>query len=291
MNKYLSHFSAAKYWRIPYLESIIGSTSTEAMVEEFTVSNNNDRFKKKGYKIHLCTMALPKGAVIPINGRYISSPELVFLQLSTKLSIHRLILLGMQLCSFPPGKPAESITTKKKLKHFLNKTSGHTGRINALRALKYIEDGSSSIMESLVFMFLTLPNSLGGSGLEGAVFNHEIILDDEAGKRLGQKRCFVDIYYKAAKLAIEYDSFTFHSSPFEQGRDSIRSAILKRLGINMLHISTVQLYDTSAWDDFSANLAHHLGRRLQIRTRKYKEMHTLLRSMLPNREASIPSCL
>lgn len=231
--------------------------------------------------IHLCELTLPAGAVAARDGNMVASPELLFLQLACRLNIHQLILLGLQLCSHSPGNPCEAITTKKNLRNFLEKTSGHRGHQKALRALKYIEDGSASIMESLVYMIMTLPHALGGYGLDGAVFNHEIKLKDEAGKRLGQKRCFTDLYYKSAKLAVEYESFAFHNNPSEQGKDVMRSAILGRQGIEVMHLSTIQLYNKDACMDFAFNLASRLGKRIQIRAKRFDEMHTLLRVLLP----------
>jgi very-short-patch-repair endonuclease len=190
-------------------------------------------------------------------------------------------LLGLQLCSYPPGKPSEAITTKQKLETFLAKTSGHRGHEKAMRAVKYIEDGSASVMESMVYMILTLPYTLGGYGLDGAIFNHEIKLKAEAAKRLGLKRCFTDLYYKSVKVAVEYESFVFHNSPSEQGKDIMRSAILDRQGIEVMHLRTIQLYDKEACKDFVFNLASRLGKRIQIRAKKFDEMHALLRTLLP----------
>jgi hypothetical protein len=136
-------------------------------------------------------------------------------------------------------------------------------------------------MESIAFMILTLPHALGGYGLDDAVFNHEIKLRYEAGKRLGQKRCFTDLYYKLAKLAVEYESFAFHNSPSEQGKDVMRSAILDRQGVEVMHLSTIQLYDKDACMDFAFNLASRLGKRIQIRAKRFNDMHTLLRELLP----------
>ncbi|NLB17239.1 MAG: hypothetical protein GX825_00520, partial [Syntrophomonadaceae bacterium] len=137
------------------------------------------------------------------------------------------------------------------------------------------------IMESITYMILTLPHALGGYGIRGAVFNFAINLKDETAKRLGQQRCFMDLYYKPMKLAVEYDSFTFHNSPSEQGRDAIRSAILNRHGIDVMHLSTIQIYDRKACADFAANLAYRLGKRIEIRTKKFGEMNALLRTLLP----------
>lgn len=274
---------AAAFWNIPYIETILGVEFAKKSSAEFTVCARNARSPQKGQIKHCCQLPLPASAVVPVNGKLIASPELVFLQLAGKLDIHRLILLGLQLCSHPAGKASQAITTKRKLTAFLAKTPGHYGHVNALRAVKYIEDGSASVMESLVYMVLTLPNALGGYGLNGAVFNQEIRLKEEAGKRLGQNRCFVDLFYRRSKLAVEYESFSFHHSPLEQGKDIIRAAILARHGVEVMRLSTIQLYDEAACKDFAFNLALRLGKRIQIRAKRFNEMNALLRALLPVR--------
>ncbi|NLB40986.1 MAG: hypothetical protein GX815_01750 [Clostridiales bacterium] len=287
MKEYLSYFSAAAMWNIPYIETVLDTKLAEADLIDITVTQRNARSQRKGYNIFLSELALPASAVVSKNGQMVASPELVFLQFASKLHIHRLILLGLQLCSYSPGKPSEAITTKHKLKSFLMKTSsGHRGHIIASRAVKYLEDGSASIMESIVYMILTLPHAMGGYGLGDVVFNYEIKLSDDAGKRLGQKRCFLDMYYKSVKLAIEYDSFAFHNTPLMQGKDSMRSASLERQGIDIMHMSTIQLYDKGACMDFAFNLASRLGKRIQIRTKKFNDMHEHLRSLLPIAESA-----
>ena len=281
MEGYVSNFSAAMMWNIPCVETVIGNVITGIDAVDITVSKYNARFRNNGKKVHSTEFALPLGAVTTRDGRMVASPELLFLELASKLSIHRLILLGLQLCSHPPGLPSAAITTKKNLDTFIAKTTGHRGHGKALRAMKYVENGSASIMESLTYMILGLPHTLGGYGLHGVVFNHEIRLKGEAKIRLGQDRCFVDLYYKQAKLGVEYESFTYHSSPAEQGKDAKRSAVLQRKGIKVMHLNTIQLYDRDACRDFTYNLASRLGRRIQIRTKKFDEMHTLLRELLP----------
>lgn len=281
MKEYMSNFSAASFWDIPCLETVLVSEIDKTSKVSFTVSKQSERFLKKDKIIHLCEVALPTNAVVSKNGTMVASPELVFLQLACKLDIHRLILIGLQLCSHPPGNPSEAITTKHKLKSFLAKTPGHHGHRKALRAVKYIEDGSASVMESIAYMILTLPHALGGYGLDGTVFNHEIKLNNEAAKRLGQKRCFADLYYKQAKLAVEYESFAFHNSPMEQGKDAMRSAILERQNVEVMHLSTIQLYNKDACMDFAFNLASRIGKRMQIRAKEFDQMHGLLRTLLP----------
>lgn len=281
MKKYLSHISAAKYWDIPYLDKVITHDLFNSQTTEYTVTEPKKKYRVKGYKLHVCTQWLPEEAIVNRNDISVSSPELVFLQLATQLSFQRLILLGLQLCSHAPGRPSEAITSKKNLKNFLDKMPNYKGCRKAQKAVKFIENGSGSIMESIVFMILTMPNYLGGYALKGACFNHSITLMEDAGKRLNQRRFFLDIYYKKNKIAVEYDSYAHHSNPAELGRDSVRSALIERQGIKAMHMTTAQLYNVDACDDFAINLAKRLGKRINIRTEKYGIMKVLLRDLLP----------
>ena len=62
------------------------------------------------------------------------------------------------------------------------------------------------------------------------VFNHEIKLQKDARARLEQDRCFI-----STKAGVEYESYAYHSKPSEMGKDAVRSSVLQRKGISMLH--------------------------------------------------------
>jgi hypothetical protein len=281
MKEYLSDLSAAIIWDIPNIDAVIGYKLSELDSPHITVTEPNERFRCNGKKVHSCKLNLPSSAVRARNGRMVASPELLFLELACRLSIHRLILLGLQLCSHPVGLSSQAITTKQKLNTFLSKTAGHRGHRKAMQAVKYVENGSASIMESIAYMILILPHFLGGYGLKGAVFNYGIRLNSESRLVLRQNRCFADLYYKHAKLAVEYESFAFHNSPSEQGKDLVRSAVLERQGIGVMHLSTIQLYDREACKVFAHNLATRLNTRVRIYSKKFDDMHMLLRELLP----------
>ena len=281
MEKYFSHLTAAQMWDIPNIDDVLGFPLSEYSSEDITVNDISARFRCKGKFIHACGLELPAGAVVERSGNTVASPELLFLELANRLSIHRLIFLGLQLCSFPPGEPYKAITTKQKLNRFLLKAMGHRGHRKALRAVKYVEDGSASVMESLAYMFLTLPNALGGYGLGGAVFNHEIRLNGRIPSHFRQRSCFVDLYYKRAKIAVEYESFAYHRRPQEQGKDAMRSTILNRKGVRVLHMNTIQLYNIDACNDFAHTLATRLGKRISIRAKDFEKMHIKMRELLP----------
>lgn len=285
MNKkahFLSHYTAARIWQIPFIDTVFENLPAESEKEHITYFQQSSRCFREGQVPHLCKVPVPPNAVV---NKKVASPEFTFVQLAAKLDFHRLILLGLQLCSYPPGKPEEAITTKLKLMNFTEGAFGHTGRLKAMRALKYIEGGSASVMESITYMILTLPHAWGGYGLSAPAFNHEIRFKSESGKHFGQKRYFVDLYYKSAKVAVEYDSFAFHNSPYELGKDALRSAILERNGVEVMSMSTIQLYDVGACKVFAYNLAERIGKRIQIRTNKFSTEHTKLRKLLPKNNA------
>lgn len=286
--EYLSHFSAAYQWDIPFLDIILGEENTNKYKNspyvDITVTDPNLRNRKKEHRTHLHKLPLPPGAIKKKGACFVASPELVFLELANMLDFHRLIFLGLQICSHPPGRTSMAISTKRKMETFLRKTSGHRGHLNAKRALKYVENSAGSHMESIAFMILTLPHSLGGYGLSGASFNHEILLDEKANRQLSKKRCFADLYYDEAKLAVEYDSFAHHSRPSEQGKDLRRATTLERKGIHVVRFSTIQLYDKNACEEFALNIARRLGKRISIRTQRFYEAHNNLRSLLPSKE-------
>jgi 3-hydroxy-3-methylglutaryl CoA synthase len=122
---------------------------------------------------------------------------------------------------------------------------------------------------------------LGGYGLGGAAFNYEIKLEVGLSKQIRQNSCFLDLYYKKAKLAVEYESFAYHSKPAEQGKDAIRAAVLERQGIEVVRVNTIQAYDSDSFRILAFNLAARLGKRISIRTERFEEMHKSLRMLLP----------
>lgn len=283
--KFISHFSAAILLGVPNMELIRKPDYIKDGQVEYTVTSRKLRYQKKGHIVHLCTTPLPDGAVIEKDGKLVASPELVFLELASKLSMQELIYLGMQLCSHPAGKPHDTLTTVKKLSNFMKKTAWHRGHRKAMRALKYVADGSASVPETLTYMLLSLPRMLGGYGLKGITCNHEIKLNAEGIKLLGQKRCFVDLFFKSEKVIVEYDSYTHHNTPAQQGKDNIRSQVLESQGYKVFHICTIQLYNNESFNNFVKILASALKRRIRKGTDKFTMMHEQLRSLLNSTSA------
>jgi len=290
MATFISHFSALKKWNIPCLDQVLGRDIFHLHINEYTATTIGDRHRRKGEIHYLCTTDMPACAIAILNGEIIASPELAFLQVANKLDKYSLILLDLQMCSHPPGQPEKAITTKEKLLNFAKSAVWLRGRRKALQALKYVENGSNSIMESHAFMHLTLPHRYGGFLLKGAVMNHKVTLDEKSAHLLKQKNCYLDFFYKEHNVAVEYNSTAFHSSSEERRWDMRRAFILTGMGIKFLVLTTHQLYSKFKFGIFARMLASEIGKRLRIRSKNFHRMNEALRSLLPVMEVADLCC-
>lgn len=141
------------------------------------VSRQERRLGLKGASNRLFSHGLPSGAFVDMgDGVAISSPELLFVELSRELSLPRQVMLGLELCggfSLAPGGAQEGnavmnvapVTSVAKLSAFVDSCEGAHGRKRACRALKLIADNAWSPMEAVVATMLALPLEEGGYGL------------------------------------------------------------------------------------------------------------------------------
>lgn len=232
-------------------------------------------------------LSLPDRSIIDHRGILIASPELVFLDLARELGFHSTVLLGMQLCA-SDSSGRVPLTTTQKLQKYLSCCKGHHGYKTAVRAAQYVADNSWSIMESLLYLLLTLPHQYGGYGLKGAQLNSTIALKQK-GDWQKTNNVTVDLYYKEAKLAVEYDSFEFHNSRSSWQRDARRYTTLERNGYKTLTVNTTQLYSDTAMTEIAYVVARHLKKRIRIRAKDYSEQKCLLRTLFPHNELAVKS--
>lgn len=122
-----------------------------------------------------------------------STPEFCFLQMAGCLSLVQLIQLGFELCGTyalvggaPAVRRAAPLTTKVKLAAFVEQSSGARGCKKAARAVRYVQDGAASPMETMLAMMLCLPYGLGGYGLEKPLINHRV--DVPSSSKAGRSR-------------------------------------------------------------------------------------------------------
>ncbi|HQC48062.1 MAG TPA: hypothetical protein PL100_00845, partial [Bacillota bacterium] len=223
IEKYLCGKAALDYWDVP---AIRGKIEPPDMIfpEEYVIFTDKPLYRPDRAKIHTCSIL---GAEKYVDGQACTLP-LVFLQVALEYSIHELIYLGLQICSYREGDRPRC--TVEELRTCAEELRGHRGRRKALRAIRYLADNSRSPMESILYMFLRLPNALGGCGFKEIVLNERIVLEG------GNKTYFADLYVPLCKLDIEYDSEEFHSSASEISRDRERTAHLEAEGYRVVSV-------------------------------------------------------
>jgi hypothetical protein len=154
IEKYLCGKAALDYWDVP---AIRGKIEPPDMIfpEEYVIFTDKPLYRPDRAKIHTCSIL---GAEKYVDGRACTLP-LVFLQVALEYSIHELIYLGLQICAYREGDHPRC--TVEELRTCAEELRGHRGRRKALRAIRYLADNSRSPMESILYMFLRLPNALG----------------------------------------------------------------------------------------------------------------------------------
>lgn len=214
-----------------------------------------------------------------MNGIALVSPALMYVQLANELDILELILLGNLICSLPNGPYSRALITKTKLINFAKSAVGLNGRKKALRALQYVTNDACSIMEIFLAMFLGLPQSLGGLGLKGGVFNYRLSLDDEGFAAIKKNSCFIDYCFPKEKIAYEYQGGV-HSDTIDQ--DSSRIMALTRQKYTVVTVTKSQLYDPNKLSQLLLHAMYLHKVRKRIRSKSYNKNFQRLRHLLPS---------
>lgn len=129
-------------------------------------------------------------------------------------------------------------------------------------------------------MMLSLPNRYGGYGLSGAALNCPIKLNERPNWQR-TNTVYADMLWKQAKLVVEYDSYQFHNSKNSWVKDARRAVSLERNGYKTVSINTAQIYDETAFTDAAHVIAHHLGKRIRIRSDAFLEQRVQIQNLLP----------
>ncbi|MGI6507554.1 MAG: endonuclease domain-containing protein [Saccharofermentanales bacterium] len=266
VKKYLCGKPALDYWKVPSIRGNIEPLDIH-FPDEYVIFTDKPIYRPNRAVIHTCNIP---GAEKYVQGKACTLP-LVFLQVALDYSINELIYLGLQICSYRKGNQPRC--TVDELRTCAEELRGHRGRRKALRAIRYLDNNSRSPMESILYMFLRLPNALGGCGFSEIVLNEKIVLE-------GGKTYFADLYVPSCKLDIEYDSEEFHSSALALSKDRERTANLEKEGYQVVSVNYTQLNDLKDFQNLARQLSRLIRKRIQIRARKYFENFAALRDLL-----------
>ena len=169
------------------------------------------------------------------NEIYVASPELLFFQLANKYSIEKLFILGMEICGTYCLNKSEispfttnliPLTSTYRIRKYLTNlhrlNNNSRGIKKSISVASYLEDNSASPQESNLYIRLCAPRKYGGYGIKGFELNKKIKLSNQAASILGNKTIRPDLCNTTKKIAIEYDSSTFHDNVMQNTKDKLR---------------------------------------------------------------------
>ena len=237
------------------------------------------------YSYRVWAGRLPAGAFLDAGaGLFMASPELVFLQMGSELSVAGLVQLGLELCgtyrlksngSFQSG--CEPLTTPGQLELFVTQAVGFPGRKRALRALPWIISGAASPMETRLVIRLCLPPRYGGCSCPLPDMNALLELSTAQCDLAGRSCLYGDLYWPTHKVLVEYNGQEWHSGRAHITSDAQRANALSTLGLKPFFV-TADIYNSAEkFDSLVCEIRRALGRHV---THPSHEQN-LLRHALP----------
>ena len=208
----------------------------------------------------------PRGSFIRLReGLYVTSPELTFARMASRLSEIRLIEIGTELCGryyLSSGEVKDRtafLTNAQNLRAYLDQLPSLKGGAKAKRALRYVLDNSASPMEGKTMLQFCMPLRYGAFNLPFDRMNYDI----KAGRNraLAEQDSFsVDLASEKLHVAIEYDGKEHH---LDSSKDKRRRNMLKALGWTVFPLEKDVLYNPTRTEKFALQVAKFLGYRLQ----------------------------
>lgn len=282
----------AGIWRLG-----IGEPTT-ARPLEVLVRDRAQRSRAKSVVARVWSKPIVKTAFRRVSKEiYVSSPEFVFLQMATRLDLPELAALGMELCgtySRDVEVPLlgtnemgsmtiyqqEPLTTPKRLEGFLSSMRSSPGCARARKALSYVLPDSASPMETAMYLLLCLPRRLGGYALPKPILNPRIVLSRAGRMHTLRHSAKPDLYWKAFRLDLEYNSDEFHGER-QRTLDSMRRKAFERMGVEVIELTRDELFSTSLFHATVLRIAKRLGKQLRPQSeRGFSDRRASLRRRL-----------
>ncbi len=219
---------------------------------------------------HVSSSTYPRGSFVRLaEGVLVSSPELCFVQMATKLPPIALVRLGFE----------RPFTTVARLGRFIEAAGDMPGTVKARKALRFIASGSASPMETCMVMLLCLPLRLGGYNLPKPQMNREVRPKRRGRLAPGDRQCFCDLVWHEARVALEYDSSEFHG-PRQAADDARRRNVLLNRGFTVVSVTSGSARNLIELDRIAQILRTRLGVRLRSGQPSWRARQHVLHGML-----------
>ena len=200
---------------------------------ELGVFDLSRRAYRKSLRTRILRRDLPSNSLIWA-GRHtaFASPELVIVQLASRLSEVRLAQIIMELTgyySLPPetkqgertlNNPSsrttyglEPVTTIARIRSFACHVRMARNQHILNAALEIALDRAASPIESAAAIVLRRPIELGGYSMRKLLLNPKVEVPEYVSKFVSQKAYYPDMYFPDCATDLEYESTEFHLDP------------------------------------------------------------------------------
>ena len=226
------------------------------------VACDEDRAQSRGIASHVVRPGnLPAGSFCNVApGLNVSSPELTFLQMASKLDFDALLELGYMMCgtftlSFGQGGKSVGVppvSSVDRLSRFLDKVESVWGLHDAKRAVRFIRDRSNSPRETHTVLLLCLPPRLHGMSCPFPLLNDCIVINGAT--------IYPDYHWPEEGVVGEYFG-SQHGSLQQMLRDAQRANTQTSGNLRAFTVTNDHLSDTDALIDLGNLVRKLLGKR------------------------------
>ena len=221
-------------------------------------------------------------------GIYVVSPEICLVQMCNKLSLPKALQIGVEFCGTYALRPegveekgtrSYTLMNASQFRRHVNAWNGLHGLVQARKVAKYLENGSASPMETILYLLLCLPQKYGGYNLSRPELNGEVDVPENCMHVLRQDKIKPDLLWRNQHVAVEYDG-EYHNDPRQAVRDELRRSILESMGFTVFVFKKQHVYNPLVFERMVSAVAAKLGKRIRPLTLKQQIARESLRAEL-----------
>ena len=296
---------------------------------ELLARNQNQKHSCVAAKYSLWQSDLPIGSIREITFDLdVTSPAFTMLQLASRSSLVRTVLLASELCGnfavYRAPRPMAAqlermarrgdlqaidgwrpcltsggkltdlwmrppIVSVDDLGDLLAQSESRCGRKALAEAIQLVKPYAASPFEVQAGVLLGLSRRRGGAGFGDFSFNEKVELTSRA-RLLGQRSfCLCDLYWPDG-LDVECQSAMFHDNSDSYISDADRISALSLMGVKVLPLTYAQLRDAERFSAFAGAVARALGRPHREKTDLQKTAALRLRDEVFVNWWKLPFC-
>lgn len=249
------------------------------------------RCAEKNVQFHQVSCALSRRSFVSVvDGLYVASPELTFVQMASVLEEGALCACGMELTGGYPLDPdyqpdgevvyvRAPVTSQTLLAAYADRYQGRGGTNKARRVAQHLRDKSASVKETELALLALLPRRHGGLGAKEALLNDVVTLSPEAATIARQKKVVCDLRFKNANVVVEYDGAS-HGDAEARTADSRRRDALRAEGYEVATLTNAQLQNPAEFQAIIVPASRRAGKRTRYLSERDMPRHRALRAQI-----------